>query len=146
MKIVAYLTFNGTCREAMIFYQECLGGILRFQTVGESPMADRLPPELHDCIVTASLTGNDLVLVGSDMVSEDGLVRGNAVSLLLSCNSAEETHSCYDRLSRDGTREQALEETFWGTLFGGVRDKYGNSWLVHYEDPAQNRQEAGKNY
>ena len=35
----AYLRFNGKCREAMTFYQACLGGELTIQTVGESPMA-----------------------------------------------------------------------------------------------------------
>ncbi len=136
MKILAYLTFNGTCREAMTFYQQCLGGVLRFHTVGESPMADQLPPEMHPCILNASLTGKDLVLMGSDMVSESGLVRGNAVSLLLSCDSVEESRTRYQRLSSEGTQDQALEETFSGTYFGGLTDKYGNNWLVHCETPA----------
>ena len=133
MKILAYLTFNGTCREAMTFYQECLGGELRFQTVAESPMADQLPAEMHKCILNASLTGNDLVLMGSDMVSEDGLIKGNSVSLLLNCTSEEETRSCYRLLSRDGGQEQALEQTIWGAIFGSLTDKYGNNWLLHYQ-------------
>jgi PhnB protein len=38
-QINSYLTFNGNCQEAMIFYQKCLGGELTFQTVGESPLS-----------------------------------------------------------------------------------------------------------
>jgi PhnB protein len=41
----AYLHFNGNCREAMTFYQACLGGELKMQAVGESPMAGQMPPE-----------------------------------------------------------------------------------------------------
>jgi Bacteriocin-protection, YdeI or OmpD-Associated len=50
-QINAYLTFNGNCREAMIFYKECLGEELVFQTVGESPLSDKMPPQMKDCIL-----------------------------------------------------------------------------------------------
>lgn len=40
----SYLTFNGRCREAMTFYKECLGGELFLQTVGESSLAEKMPP------------------------------------------------------------------------------------------------------
>jgi PhnB protein len=26
-----------------------------------------------------------------------------------------------------------IENTFWGDLFGGITDKYGNHWLFHYK-------------
>ena len=43
--INAYLNFNGQCREAMTFYQQCLGGELVMQKISESPMAARVPSE-----------------------------------------------------------------------------------------------------
>jgi PhnB protein len=133
MKILAYLTFNGTCREAMRFYQECLGGELVFQTVGESPMAAQIPPDMHQCIVHATLISNEMILMGSDMVSDQGLIQGNAVTLFLDCSSEEEVQRCYNRLSRDGNQDHLPEKTFWGSIFGGLTDRYGNNWLVHYE-------------
>ena len=42
-----YLRFNGNCREAMTFYQSCLGGELTIQTVGESPVAGQMPPSMQ---------------------------------------------------------------------------------------------------
>ena len=44
--IHSYLTFSGNCREAMTFYQECFGGTLTFQTVGDSPMSGKLPKKM----------------------------------------------------------------------------------------------------
>ena len=32
-QILAYLKFDGNCREAMTFYKECFGGKLTFNTV-----------------------------------------------------------------------------------------------------------------
>lgn len=132
MKITPYLTFSGNCREAMTFYQECLGGKLKLRTIGESPMADRMPKEMQDCILHASLQKSELRLTGSDMVGEQGLLRGNAVSLLLDCESEAEIRSVYDKLAVDGNATHPLENTFWGALFGGLTDKYGNPWLLHF--------------
>jgi len=35
--IVAYLNFDGNCREAMKFYQRCLGGELSIMPFSEAP-------------------------------------------------------------------------------------------------------------
>jgi PhnB protein len=31
-----------------------------------------------------------------------------------------------------GTADHPLENTFWGALFGGLTDKFGNHWLLNY--------------
>jgi PhnB protein len=131
-QIHSYLTFNGNCREAMTFYQECLGGDLAFQTVGDSPLSEKMPKQMKDCILHATLTKESMVLLGSDMVSNTGLVIGNAVSLSLTCSSEEEIKKMYAQLSADGKTDHPLEDTFWGALFGGLTDKYGNHWLLNY--------------
>lgn len=131
--INSYLTFNGNCREAMTFYKKCLGGKLTLQTVGESPLAGKMPPQMKESILHATLTRDGLVLTGSDMVSEKGLIKGNAVSLLLNCSSEEEIRTSYSNLSAGGQATHPLEDTFWGTLFGDLTDKYGNHWLLHFD-------------
>lgn len=132
-QINSYLTFNGNCREAMTFYKECLGGELTFQTVGESPLSNKLPKKMKDCILHSTLTKGSLILMGSDMVNEKGLIRGNSVSLSLSCRSEEEIKNCYEKLSKDGSQNHPLENSFWGALFGDLTDKYGNHWILNYE-------------
>lgn len=131
-QINSYLTFNGNCREAMNFYKECLGGELFLQTIGESPMSDKMPSKMKESILHSTLTKDALVLMGSDMVGEQGLIKGNAVSLVLNCSSEEEVKTCYDNLSNGGKATHPLENTFWGALFGGLTDKYGNHWLLNY--------------
>jgi uncharacterized glyoxalase superfamily protein PhnB len=59
----AYLRFYGNCREAMTFYQACLGGELWLQTFGESPMAGEMPPAMKDNVLHSSLTKDSLVLM-----------------------------------------------------------------------------------
>ena len=131
-RINSYLTFSGNCRDAMSFYRDCLGGELVLQTVGESPLAARMPAKMKDYILHSSLTNDTLVLLGSDMAPSSGLVRGNGVSLSLDCISEDEIVECYTKLSSGGTSDYPLEETFWGALFGGLTDKFGNHWLLNY--------------
>ncbi|CAN5361301.1 VOC family protein [soil metagenome] len=130
--INAYLTFGGNCREAMSFYKDVLGGELQLQTIGESPMADKMPPDMKDYILHAQLTNGGLLLMGSDMVSEQGLQKGNAVSLMLACESEAAIKDCYKKLSAEGLASHPLEDTFWGALFGDLTDKYGNHWLLNF--------------
>jgi PhnB protein len=131
-QIHSYLTFNGNCREAMGFYQDCLGGELQIQTIGESPMAAKMPAKMKEFILHATLTKGPLVLMGSDMVPDSGLVKGNSVSLSLTCSSEEEIRTLYKKLSEDGEATHPLEITFWNAIFGDLTDKYGNHWLLNY--------------
>ena len=133
MRICTYLTFNGNCREAMTFYKECLGGELTFQTIGESLRSKKMPERMKNCILQATLTKGSLILMGSDMVGENGLIKGNSVSLLLNCKSAKEIKTYYKKLSLGGKANHSVGETFFGALFGGLTDKFGNHWLLNYK-------------
>lgn len=113
MQINSYLTFNGNCREAMTYYQKCLGEKLFFQTVGESPMSEKMPKKMRDCTLHSTLTNGSLVLMGSDMVGENGLLKGNAVSLILNCITEKEIRSCYKNFHRAENKRN-----LWKILFG----------------------------
>ena len=136
-QINSYLTFGGNCREAMTFYKNCLGGELTLQTIGESPLADKMPPQMQEGILHATLTKGTLVLMASDMVGENGLTKGNAVSLMLNCSSENEIKTFYNSLSAGGQATHPLENSFWGALFGDLTDKFGNHWLLHFDKNQQ---------
>jgi PhnB protein len=132
-QINSYLTFSGNCREAMTFYKQCLGGELYFQTIGESPLSEKIPKQMKDYILHATLTKDKLILMASDIVPDQGLQKGNSISLVLNCSSEDEIKTCYQNLSSDGKPGHPLENTFWGALFGDLTDKYGNHWLLNYD-------------
>ncbi len=131
-KINTYLTFNGNCREAMTFYKDCLGGELILQTIGDSPLADTMPKDMKEYILHSTLVADALVLMASDMVPESGLMKGNAVSLMLECGDEAEIRLNYERLSAGGQRTHELEYTFYGAIMGDFTDQFGNHWLLHY--------------
>ncbi|NEU08386.1 VOC family protein [Flavihumibacter sp. R14] len=128
-----YLTFNGNCREAMSFYQKCLGGELELQSIADSPMACHLPKGMRECILHATLTSDHVILMGSD-IAPQALFRGNANSMILTFNSEEEIRKTYAQLANGSEVLQPLEFTFRGALFGNLTDKYGNHWLFNFLD------------
>ncbi len=133
LRINSYLTFNGNCRDAMQFYQKCFDADLKIQTVGESPLANHLPEKMKHCILHALLTKGELLLMGSDMVAETGLIKGSNVSLSLNCTSETEIRNYFEQLSIGGKVMHPLENTFWGALFGDLTDQFGNHWLLNFE-------------
>jgi PhnB protein len=130
--VIAYLTFNGNCKEAMHYYQECLGGELVFQTIGSSPMAVQLPKKMKNYILHATLTNETTTIMATDITPQNGINKGNAVSLLVDCSSEEEIKTIFNKLAVGGYANHPLEDTFWGAIFGGLTDKYGNHWLLNY--------------
>ena len=129
-KLNPYFTFNGNCREAMKFYQKCLGGKLHFQTAGEMPVAKKMPAKMKKIIVHASLISESFVLMGSDMVDDQGLIKGNAVSVSLSFFTETALRSCYKKLSYGALQTYPVQHNYYGMLFGSLTDRYGNHWLL----------------
>jgi PhnB protein len=126
-----YLNFNGKCREAMTFYQQCLGGELSIQKVSESPMAAQLPSEAAANILHSCLISDSLVLMGSDMMGTK-LVKGNDVSLCLNCQREDEIVTFFTRLSAEGVVKTPLHQSFWGATYGELTDKFGMNWMLNY--------------
>ncbi|RYU80098.1 VOC family protein [Hymenobacter persicinus] len=133
-RLTPYLTFNGNCREAMTFYQQCLGGELTVQTFAGTPAAEQVAPEALQNVMHAILTTPDMVLMASD----SGLgfaAKGDMISLSINCQSAEEIQRLYRLLSAGGTINMELQDTFWGATFGMFADQYGIDWMLNYDKP-----------
>ena len=132
-QINVYLTFEGNCREAMTFYQQCLGGELEVRTIGGSPVEAHCPPEMKDQVLHATLTKGALVLMASDCIGPGGYTHGNDIALSLNCSSEEEINDFYSKLSEGGQIIDALKVQFWGAIFGVFTDKFGKRWMLNYD-------------
>lgn len=130
----AYMKFQGNCREAMTFYQSCLGGELHLMTIGETPaVKDHMPAEIHDKIMHSVLTSDSIMIMGSDMIGGEAYSQGNALTLCLVCKSKDEINTLYAGLSEGGQVTTPLAETFFG-LYGDITDRYGFNWMFQYSE------------
>ncbi|CAL1518806.1 VOC family protein [Chitinophaga sp. MM2321] len=133
-----YLNFDNNCREAMNFYQACLGGQLDLQTVGEMPaMAKQMPPEMKDHILHSYLKSGDIVIMASDL-SREKRIEGNTVHLCINCEDEDQINSFFTKLSAGGKITEPLTDMPWGAKYGALTDKYGKHWVFNY------RKEEGK--
>lgn len=128
-KLNAYIGFSDTCREAMTFYKEIIGGELTLQVVGESPMAEMFPASHQDKILHATLESLDFTLNGTDLPDNNQAIGSGNIKLMISCDTKNEMQSIFDLLSEGGKVTHPIMEFFAGTM-GNLTDKFGVNWGV----------------
>jgi PhnB protein len=132
----AYLTFDGTCAEAMTFYAEVLGATLdKLITYGEVPSDPPPPPEVAGRIMHAHLVHKDFALMAGDAppgVPFDGM---KGVMLTLSYNNADDARRVFAAFADGGSVQTPLGETFWVEVFGMVTDRFGTAWGINGGQP-----------
>ena len=131
--ITPYLTFNGTCRQAMTFYKDILGGELQLMDFANSPMD--VPDEAKNYIMHAILTSNGVTVMASDTMPNQTVTNGNSVSLSINCQSVDEINQLFNSLAEGGQITMPLDDTFWGARFGMLIDKFGTNWMFNYDYP-----------
>ena len=133
-EIITYLNFDGNCREAMTFYERCLGGELHMASFADQP-GGNVPKEAKDRIMHAKLTKGFATLMASDTMPGMPFKQGNNFSICLSPESVQETDKLFNALSENGRITMPLQDTFWGARFGMLTDQFGINWMVNFEKP-----------
>jgi PhnB protein len=124
-----YITFPGTAKEAMEFYEGVFGGTLTVSTFGEfgaqeAPMRDQI---MHAMLESP----NGFTLMASDTPPGSDHTPGTNISISVSGDDEGELRGYWDQLSEGGTISMALEKQMWGDVFGSCVDRFGISWLVN---------------
>ena len=128
-KLTPYLLFDGKCREAMEFYQSCLGGQLTLTKVKDSPAKDQMPALQQDKVLNAHLSMGKLEISASDWLAlHETPIRGNTVCLFLSGGTFQDLKTVFDQLSQGAEVTNPLKEVFFG-VYGALNDKFGVRWM-----------------
>ena len=128
--INAYLFFDGTCADAMRFYERTLDGQLELMTSGSSPAAAQMPPGSADLILHARLVFDGGTLMASDWMANQPYERMQGFSLSLAYPTTAETKRTFDVLADGGRVTMPFEKTFWAESFGMLVDRFGTPWMV----------------
>lgn len=131
-KLDTYLYFDGTCAEAMRFYEHVLGGKLEaMMKVGDAPVGGggaRAPDP--DRIIHARLVLDGRALLASDWLAPGPFPGNHGFAVSLSCKTAEQVHRVWDALGHGGTITMPLAKTFWTEAFGMLVDRFGVPWMI----------------
>ena len=131
MKLNPYLAFDGGCREAFEFYAKTLGGKIVFiQTIGESPMASRMPPEAHGRVMHVTLHAGDQVLQGADAPLGQ-FTKPAGFCVAVHFDEAADGERVFNTLAQNGKVQMPFQATFWAKGFGMLIDQFGTPWIVN---------------
>lgn len=134
-----YLTFNGDCEAAFLFYKSVFGG--EFQFIGRfkdmPPMDGKTVPESEaEKIMHVSLPiSKESILMGSDTSEAFGqtAVPGTNFSISINAGSEAEADKLFNALASGGKITMPLSKTFWESYFGMLTDKFGIAWMMSYD-------------
>lgn len=135
-QITPYLTFNGNCREAMEFYKNVFGSeslhIMTFRDA-EYNFGEKFEPEMQNLVLHSRVQAGEMILYASDCPPNLKANSGDNVTLNVPTDSLEEQKVLFDKLAEGGTITMPLADSFWGSRFGLLTDKFGISWMFDHE-------------
>jgi PhnB protein len=128
----SYLFFDGTCAEAMRFYERTLGGkIEMMMTHAQSPMGAQASPGNANRIMHARLVIDGHALMASDAMAGHPYEGMKGFSLALNYQTVAEARKAFDALANGGKVTVPMEKTFWAEAFGMLVDRFGTPWMVN---------------
>ena len=136
--VTTYLNFNGNCRQAMTFYQQCLSTDLQLTPFPDDQGKPSTDPKAG--IMHARLSrGGAPILMASDTPSGESLKADSNLSFSVSvdCESLDEMERYFKALSQGGQVRLPLSDMFWGARFGMLTDQFGVQWMFNYDQPQQ---------
>ncbi len=143
--INVYLTFNGNCQEAFDFYKSVFGGEFPYVgTFADMPPQEGMAPMSEDMkkrIMHISLPiSKETILMGSDTGGEwaSNYKIGTNFSISISAETKEEADHLFHQLSDEGKIKMPMANTFWGSYFGMLTDKFEISWMVGFNENPKN--------
>jgi len=133
MKMNTYVNFAGTCVEAFRYYEKHLGGkVGMMMTHGQAPDQSRVNPEWKDAVLHARISLGGTELQGADIPNAQPM---RSAYLTLGVDSELEAERIFSSLSDGGQVLMPMEETFFASRFGQVRDRFGINWMILHERP-----------
>lgn len=129
----SYLFFDGTCADAMRFYERVTDGKLTaMMKYADSPVPQdpaHCGPGNDQRIMHASLVIDGRNLMASDTpAGQHKPMQGFSLSLFY--ETAEEARQKFDLLAEGGQTFMPWAPTFWAKGFGMCMDKFGTPWMV----------------
>jgi PhnB protein len=135
MRLTTYVNFAGTCAEAFRYYEQHLAGKVVFMMKhGESPQPSQLGPEWKDAVLHARIDLGGTALLGADIPKAEPM---RSAYLTLDVDSDAEAERVFQALADGGQVLMRMDETFFASRFGQVRDRFGVNWMVLRQRPAQ---------
>jgi PhnB protein len=134
MKLTTYVNFAGQCAEAFRYYEQHLGakiGMMMTHAQNPAPSADS-SGQSKEAILHARIEIGGAELAGADIPHAEPM---RSAYLTLSTDNDTEAERIFAALSAGGQVFMPMQETFFASRFGQLRDRFGINWMILHERP-----------
>jgi len=126
-----YLLFDGTCADAMRFYEGVFRGHVEvLQTVGESPMASQFPASNAHRVIHARVSFAGNTIMASDWMAPEPYPGIRGLRVMIVAPGVEIASRTFAALGEGGKIETPLAPTPFAQAYGTLTDRYGVPWQV----------------
>jgi len=133
MKMNTYVNFAGKCAEAFRYYEKHLGAkVGTMMTHGQAPEQTQVNPDWRDAVLHARISIGGSELTAADIPHAEPM---RSAYLTLGMDSDNEAERVFSALSDGGQVLISMQETFFASRFGQVRDRFGMNWMILHERP-----------
>jgi len=130
-KLNPYIHFDGCAADAIKHYERALGAqvevIMRY---GDAPQIQCAASD-KERVMHACLRIGDERLMISDQSSDMTAARDSNVSVMLDEDNVECLQLKFEALAAGGKVTVPLHESFWGSKFGMLTDRFGVQWMLN---------------
>ncbi len=119
------------CREASNYYKEVFDGEVIYEMLGKD--TPNCPEGFEEKIMHLQLkfNGNQIYMAEEDIEVTD------AIQIHLDYENLEDMTAAFDKMSKKGKVQQDLGESFWGAIYGNIKDQFGVTWQFHHALPRE---------
>ena len=137
MRMTTYVNFAGNCADAFRFYEKHLGGTIGIMmTHGQAQDQGQVKPDWKDAVLHARLSIGGTELMGADIPNAEPM---RSAYLSIGADNDAEAERMFEALSQGGKVFMPMQETFFATRFGQLRDRFGINWMILHERPVGGR-------
>ena len=134
MNPTPYLTFQGTCKEAMETYAEIFGAEIDMMMKASEMPGIEVPEGKTDWIGHSGLKFADGMLMGSDDIF-GGTPPMGGCSVMVTLPTTERGLEVFEKLSEGAEVRMPYQQTFWTPGFGTLTDRFGINWMISTDEP-----------
>jgi len=132
MMLIPTIHFPGNCDEAIAYYKEAVGAVVK-----EIAYFRDSPPDTGLDLPPNFVMYSELWIYGTLISMTDGVetkIASENFTFTVFLDSAEEVTSVFGKLAEGGQVVEALEPQFWVALTGYVTDRFGINWNLCTSD------------
>ena len=130
-RLGVFLTFHGTCEEALNYYREIFNGRI-VSMIRYDKTSEQIAEAYKKKILRAVFQAEGIQFAAGDSAPHHPVVAGSLVSLSLEITDENEQKNLFARLASSGRIITPLQQMNDGAILGTVIDKYGVHWMLHH--------------